>query len=63
MQTWHEDSLRALFGNVTEPREVLYPWHPWAGCIVHVHEMIEKASGNALLAGAGSALQRQTILS
>ena len=29
----------------TEERKVLYPWHPWAGCIVHVHEVIEKAAG------------------
>src|SRR5215217_4814226 len=29
----------------TEEREVLYPWHPWAGCLVHVHEVIEKTSG------------------
>ena len=28
-------------------REVLYPWHPWAGCLVHVHEVVEKASGDA----------------
>jgi hypothetical protein len=24
-------------------RELLYPWHPWAGCLVHVHEVVEKA--------------------
>ena len=30
----------------TEEREVLYPWHPWAGCIVQIHEVVEKASGN-----------------
>jgi hypothetical protein len=29
----------------TEERKVLYPWHPWAGCLVHVHEVVEKASG------------------
>jgi hypothetical protein len=29
----------------TEKREVLYPWHPWAGRVVNVHEAIEKASG------------------
>ena len=27
----------------TEERELLYPWHPWAGRRVHVHEMVEKA--------------------
>jgi hypothetical protein len=30
----------------TEKREVLYPWHPWAGRIVDIHEVIEKASGH-----------------
>jgi len=30
----------------TEKREVFYLWHPWAGCIVHIHEVVEKASGN-----------------
>jgi hypothetical protein len=29
----------------TEERKVLYPWHPWEGCLVHVHEVVEKASG------------------
>src|SRR6202171_5652033 len=23
--------------------ELLYPWHPWAGCLVHIHEVVEKA--------------------
>jgi hypothetical protein len=25
----------------------LYRWHPWAGCVVGIHEVIEKASGDA----------------
>src|SRR5258707_9047870 len=25
--------------------ELLYPWHPWAGCLVHIHEVVEKAGG------------------
>ena len=29
-----------------EEREVLYRFHPWAGCVVHVHEAIERASGD-----------------
>ncbi len=29
----------------TVEREVLYPWHPWAGSTVLVHEVIEKVSG------------------
>ena len=32
----------------TEKREVLYPWHPWAGCIVHLHEVIEKTVGEVV---------------
>ena len=31
-----------------EEREVLYPWHPWVGCVVLVHEVIEKADGVVL---------------
>src|SRR5258707_1535806 len=23
--------------------QLLYPWHPWAGCLVHIHEVVEKA--------------------
>ena len=34
--------------DTAENREVLYPWHPWAGCIVLVHEVIEKADGVVL---------------
>jgi hypothetical protein len=30
----------------TEERKVLYPWHPWAGCIIHIHEVIEKEAGD-----------------
>ena len=29
-------------------REVLYPWHPWAGCVVHAHEVIEKPAGDVV---------------
>jgi hypothetical protein len=32
---------------MTVRREVLYRWHPWAGCTVQVHEVIEKTSGDA----------------
>ena len=31
-----------------EEREVLYRWHPWAGCIVRVHEALEKVGGTIL---------------
>src|SRR5690606_5314293 len=26
----------------TEVRELLYPWHPWSGRLVHVHEVLVK---------------------
>jgi hypothetical protein len=29
----------------TEFRELLYPWHPWAGLSVDVHESVEKPDG------------------
>jgi len=29
----------------TESREPLYPWHPWAGLSVGVHESVEKPDG------------------
>ena len=32
----------------SEEREVLYPWHPWVGCVVLVHAVIEKADGVVL---------------
>jgi hypothetical protein len=31
-----------------EEREVLYPWHPWAGCVVRAHEVIEKSAGDVV---------------
>jgi hypothetical protein len=30
----------------TEKREVTYLFHPWAGRIVDIHEVVEKASGH-----------------
>jgi hypothetical protein len=38
--------------------ELLYPWHPWAGCLVHIHEVVEKAGGEVFrcsLSGRASA--------
>jgi hypothetical protein len=29
----------------TEKRKVLYLWHPWAGCTVQIHDVIDKAAG------------------
>jgi hypothetical protein len=31
-----------------EEFEVLYPWHPWFGRVVHVHEVIENRAGGVL---------------
>ena len=33
---------------IAQEREVLYRWHPWAGCIVRIHEAVEKAGGTVL---------------
>jgi len=30
----------------TERREVLYPFHPWGGCIVHIHEVMKRTTGD-----------------
>jgi hypothetical protein len=30
----------------TDEREVHYAFHPWTGCIVHIHEVIKKPSGD-----------------
>lgn len=38
-------TTRQLNTHGTETRELLYPWHPWAGCQVHIHEVVEKAGG------------------
>ena len=32
----------------TDIREVLYPWHPWAGRLVHLHEAIDRAAGGVV---------------
>jgi hypothetical protein len=32
----------------TEELEVLYPWHPWFGRVVHIHEVIEQRAGGVL---------------
>ena len=31
--------------HVTERREVLYPWHPWFGLSVHIHQKIDRGQG------------------
>src|SRR5215831_15965794 len=44
--TRREDNAHST--EVGDEREVLYPWHPWAGCIVRVHEAVEKVDGAVL---------------
>ncbi len=44
----------------TEEREVLYPWHPWFGRVIRVHEVIRRGSGDILrcsLDGAGERIE------
>lgn len=43
---------------VGQGREVLYRWHPWAGCIVRVHEAVEKADGIFLRCSRDAAAKR-----
>jgi hypothetical protein len=31
--------------HVTEFRELLYPWHPWSGLRIGIHEAIERPGG------------------
>jgi len=38
---------------ISGEREVLYRWHPWAGCIVRVHEAVEKVDGTVLRCSRG----------
>jgi hypothetical protein len=43
----------------------MYLWHPWAGCTVQIHEVVEKASGNVARcsrdgAAAGRSLELPT---
>ena len=50
-------TTRSQNAHGTEERELLYPWHPWAGRSVCVHEVIEKAGWAAFrcsLTGATS---------
>jgi hypothetical protein len=30
----------------TDRREVLYLFHPWAGCIVHIHEVVKRSTAD-----------------
>ena len=40
---------------VVREAEVVYLWHPWTGCIVQIHEVVEKASGNVARCGLDGA--------
>ena len=54
-------TTRRLNAHRTTERTLLYPWHPWSGLSVHVHEVSERGSATALrcsLAGdAGRCLE------
>ena len=45
----------------TEEREVLYRWHPWAGCIVQIHEVVAKASGSVARCSRGGAAVHRSL--
>jgi hypothetical protein len=38
--------------HVTEALEVLYPWHPWFGRTVYIHEVIERGDERAMTTSA-----------
>ena len=54
-------TTRRLNAHKTTERTLLYPWHPWSGLSVHVHEAAERGNATALrcsLAGdAGRCLE------
>jgi hypothetical protein len=42
-------------------RQVLYRWHPWAGCVVRVHGAIEKIGGTVLRCSSGSGASERSL--
>ena len=45
--------------NGTDVREVLYPWHPWTGRQIHIHEVVQRAGCDVFRCSiAGSAADR-----
>jgi len=42
----------------TEVRELLYPWHPWCGQLVHVHEALAKGTDIFRCSLSGSSSDR-----
>ena len=38
-------TTRSQYAHGTEERTLFYPWHPWVGRRVHVHEVVDKAGG------------------
>jgi hypothetical protein len=45
----------------TEERNVLYLWHPWAGYIVHIHSVIEKAAGDVFRCSRDDGASRRLL--
>lgn len=41
-------TTRRLNAHGTTERRLLYPWHPWSGVSVHVHDVTERGRGTAL---------------
>ena len=46
-------TTRRLNAHRTTERTLLYPWHPWSGVSVRVHEVTERGRGTALRCSLG----------
>ena len=51
-------TTRRLNAHKTTERTVLYPWHPWTGLSVHVHEVTERGNVAALRCSLGGDVGR-----
>jgi len=49
---WYYTTRRRNAHRIKE-REVVYPWHLWIGCIVQIHEVVEKTSGDVVRCSRG----------
>ena len=45
----------------TDVREVLYQWHPWAGCQVHIHEVVERAGSDMFRCSIGGSISERWL--
>jgi hypothetical protein len=46
-------TTRRLNAHRTTERRLLYPWHPWSGLSVHVHDVTERGGATALRCSLG----------